>query len=162
MASHHLWSNFPVNRGESPWAVYLDPGRSAWLHPGLEKTGASWESLPTQPCAGATRDRRGCGGGCAAHVYRTEDEPLTVSKQRPFIEKVRSPELYLFNFFEKYSSAAIFFLFQSSDMEYSFVDSQTQWTRMWANSRRQWGAGRSGVLRSMGWQRVELKLGTKQ
>ena len=32
--------------------------------------------------------------------------------------------------------------------------SPTQWTWVWANSRRQWRAGKPGVLQSMGWQRL--------
>ena len=34
------------------------------------------------------------------------------------------------------------------------IASLTQWTWTWANSRRYWGAGRPGVLQSMGLQRV--------
>jgi len=64
----------------------------------LSSSSSSGEGLPPQPRAGAACNRRCCGGGCAVHVYKTEDEPLTVSKQRPFIEKIQSPQLYLLNF----------------------------------------------------------------
>ena len=115
MASHQLRPNFRKSCGASSRAVaLLNPGRSTWLHPGLEKTGASGEGLPAQPCAGAACDRRCRGGGCAEHEYKTEDEPLTVSKQRPFTEKIKSPQLYLLNFLKHCSSAATSFLFRSS------------------------------------------------
>ena len=32
--------------------------------------------------------------------------------------------------------------------------SLTQWTQVWANSRRRWRTGKPGLLQSMGWQRV--------
>ena len=38
----------------------------------------------------------------------------------------------------------------------------TQWTWVWANSGRQWKTGKPGMLRSMGWQRVEYNLVTEQ
>ena len=40
--------------------------------------------------------------------------------------------------------------------------SPTQWTWVWANSRRQWRAGKPGVLQSMGWQRLGHDLVTEQ
>ena len=35
-----------------------------------------------------------------------------------------------------------------------WVASPTQWTWVWANSRRWWRRGKPGMLQSMGWQRV--------
>ena len=40
--------------------------------------------------------------------------------------------------------------------------SLTQWTWVWANSRRQWGKGRPGMLQSMGLQRAGHDLATEQ
>ena len=40
--------------------------------------------------------------------------------------------------------------------------SLTQWTWIWASSRRLWKTGKPGVLQSMGSQRVRLDLGTEQ
>ena len=40
--------------------------------------------------------------------------------------------------------------------------SSTQWTRVWANSRRYWRTGKPGVLQSMGSQRVANNLATEQ
>ena len=40
--------------------------------------------------------------------------------------------------------------------------SLTQWTWVWANSRRWWRTGRPGVLQSMGSQRVGYDLATEQ
>ena len=40
--------------------------------------------------------------------------------------------------------------------------SPTQWTWVWANSRRQWRAGKPGVLQSMGLQRLGHDLVTEQ
>ena len=42
------------------------------------------------------------------------------------------------------------------------MTSRTQWTWVWANSRRWWRTGKSGVLQSMGLQRVGHDSGTKQ
>ena len=39
--------------------------------------------------------------------------------------------------------------------------SPTQWTWVWANSRRYWRTGKPGVLQSMGWQRVRHNNWTK-
>ena len=38
----------------------------------------------------------------------------------------------------------------------------TQWTRVWASSRRWWRTGKPGVLQSMRLQRVRRDLGTEQ
>ena len=43
-----------------------------------------------------------------------------------------------------------------------WMASLTQWTWVWANSRRWWRIGRSGMLQSMGLQRVGHDLATKQ
>ena len=43
-----------------------------------------------------------------------------------------------------------------------WMASLTQWTWVWANSRRQWRTGRSGVLQSIGPQRVRHNWVTKQ
>ena len=43
-----------------------------------------------------------------------------------------------------------------------WMASPIQWTWTWANSRRWWGTGRSGVLQSMGLQRVGHDLATEQ
>ena len=40
--------------------------------------------------------------------------------------------------------------------------SPTQWTWVWANSRRQWKAGKPGMLQSMGSQRVRHDWATEQ
>ena len=40
--------------------------------------------------------------------------------------------------------------------------SLTQWTRVYANSRRQWSIGKPGVLQCMGLQRVRHDLETEQ
>ena len=40
--------------------------------------------------------------------------------------------------------------------------SLTQWTRVYANSRRQWRTGKSGVLQCMGLQRIRHDLETEQ
>ena len=42
-----------------------------------------------------------------------------------------------------------------------WVASPTQWTWVWANSRRRWRAGEPGVLQSTGWQRVRRDLVTE-
>ena len=43
-----------------------------------------------------------------------------------------------------------------------FDASLTQWTRVWANSRRYWSTGKSGVLQSMGLQIGRHDLATEQ
>ena len=43
-----------------------------------------------------------------------------------------------------------------------WMASLTQWTWAWANSRRQWGTGKPGVLQSLGSQRVGHDLETEQ
>ena len=43
-----------------------------------------------------------------------------------------------------------------------WMASLTQWTWVWANSRRQWRAGKPGMLQSMGWQRLGHDLVTEQ
>ena len=43
-----------------------------------------------------------------------------------------------------------------------WMASPIQWTWTWATSRRWWGAGKPGVLQSMGSQRVGQDLATKQ
>ena len=43
-----------------------------------------------------------------------------------------------------------------------WMASPTQWTRAWTNSRRWWRTGKTGVLQSMGSQRVIYDLATKQ
>ena len=43
-----------------------------------------------------------------------------------------------------------------------WMASLTQWTWVWANSRKSWRTGKSGVLQSMWLQRVRYDLGTKQ
>ena len=43
-----------------------------------------------------------------------------------------------------------------------WMSSPTQWTWVWANSRRQWRAGKPGVLQSMGSQRVGHDWATEQ
>ena len=43
-----------------------------------------------------------------------------------------------------------------------WIASLTQWTWVWANSRRQWRTGKPGVLQSMGWQSVRHDLATEQ
>ena len=42
-----------------------------------------------------------------------------------------------------------------------WMASPIQWTRTWANSRRWWGTGRSGVLQSMRSRRVRHNLATE-
>jgi len=44
----------------------------------------------------------------------------------------------------------------------SWMASQTQWTWIWASSRRSWRTGKPGVLQSMGLQRVECDWVTEQ
>ena len=44
----------------------------------------------------------------------------------------------------------------------SWMASLTQWTWIWANSRREWKTGKPGVLQSMGWQRAGHNSATKQ
>ena len=44
----------------------------------------------------------------------------------------------------------------------SWMASRTQWTWVWTNSRRQWRTGKSGMLQSMGLQRVGHNLATEQ
>ena len=43
-----------------------------------------------------------------------------------------------------------------------WMESPTQWIRVWANSRRWWKTGKPGVLQSMGSQRVRQDLVTEQ
>ena len=43
-----------------------------------------------------------------------------------------------------------------------YTASQTRWTWVWANSRRQWRAEEPGILQPMGSQRVEHDLATEQ
>ena len=43
-----------------------------------------------------------------------------------------------------------------------WMASLTQWTWFWANSRREWRTGKSGVLQFMGWQRVGHDLVTER
>ena len=43
-----------------------------------------------------------------------------------------------------------------------WMASLTQWTRVWANSGRQWRTGMPGVLQSMGWQTAGHNLATEQ
>ena len=43
-----------------------------------------------------------------------------------------------------------------------WMASSTQWTRVWANSRRQWGTGKPGRLRSIGLQKVGPDWATEQ
>ena len=43
-----------------------------------------------------------------------------------------------------------------------WMASLTQWTWVWANSKRQWRPGKPGVLQFMGWQRVGHDLATEQ
>ena len=43
-----------------------------------------------------------------------------------------------------------------------WMASPTQWTWVWANSRRYWRAGKSGVLQSTGSQRIRHDLVTEQ
>ena len=43
-----------------------------------------------------------------------------------------------------------------------WMASLTQWTWVWANSRRQWRTGKPGVLQFMGLQRVRCDLATEQ
>ena len=43
-----------------------------------------------------------------------------------------------------------------------WMASSTQWTWVWANSRRWWRTGKPGVLQSMGSQRVGHNLATEQ
>ena len=43
-----------------------------------------------------------------------------------------------------------------------WMESWTQWTRVWANSGRWWRTGKPGVLRFMGLQRVRHDLATEQ
>ena len=43
-----------------------------------------------------------------------------------------------------------------------WMASPTQWTWVWANSRRQWRTGKPGVLQFMGWQRVRHNSVTEQ
>ena len=43
-----------------------------------------------------------------------------------------------------------------------WMASPTQWTWVWARSRRWWRAGKPGVLLSMGWQRVRHNWATEQ
>ena len=43
-----------------------------------------------------------------------------------------------------------------------WMASSTQWTRVWANSRRWWRTGKPGVLQSMGSQRVRQDWVTEQ
>ena len=42
------------------------------------------------------------------------------------------------------------------------IASLTQWTWVWANSGRQWGTGRSGVLHFMGSKRIRHDLASEQ
>ena len=42
-----------------------------------------------------------------------------------------------------------------------WMASPTQWTRVWASSGSWWWTGKSGVLQSMGWQRVGLNWATE-
>ena len=44
----------------------------------------------------------------------------------------------------------------------SWMASLTQWTWIWANSRREWKTGKPGVLQSMGWQRAGHNSATKK
>ena len=44
----------------------------------------------------------------------------------------------------------------------SWMASLTQWTWVWANSERQWRTGKSGMLQSMGLQRLRHDLATAQ
>ena len=43
-----------------------------------------------------------------------------------------------------------------------WLRSPTQWTSVWANSRRWWRTGKPGMLQSKGWQRVGHKWMTEQ
>ena len=43
-----------------------------------------------------------------------------------------------------------------------WMASPTQWTWVWTNSRREWRAGKAGMLQSMGYQRVGHDLMTEQ
>ena len=43
-----------------------------------------------------------------------------------------------------------------------WMASLTQWTRVWANSRRWWRTGKLGTLQSMGFQRVGYNSATEQ
>ena len=43
-----------------------------------------------------------------------------------------------------------------------WIASPTQWTWIWANSRRQWKTGKPGVLQSMGSQKVGHNLATEK
>ena len=43
----------------------------------------------------------------------------------------------------------------------SWIASPTQWTRVWANSRRRWRTGKPGVLQPMGSQRVRHNWATE-
>ena len=54
-----------------------------------------------------------------------------------------------------HSFLQIFFPNGSDRRWESWMASSTQWTRVWANSRRWWRTGKPGVLQSMGSQRVE-------
>ena len=47
-----------------------------------------------------------------------------------------------------------FFYIDCSNALKSYYDPLTQWTRIWANSRRQWRAGKPSVLQSTGSERV--------
>ena len=47
-------------------------------------------------------------------------------------------------------------------MELHIYASSTQWTWVWANSRRQWRTGKSSVVQSMGPQRTGYHLATEQ
>ena len=44
----------------------------------------------------------------------------------------------------------------------SWMASLTQWTWVWANSKRQWRTGKPGMLQSMGSQRVRPNWATEQ
>ena len=44
----------------------------------------------------------------------------------------------------------------------SWMASSTQWTQVWANSRRQWRTGKPGVLQPMGSQKVGRDWATEQ
>ena len=45
---------------------------------------------------------------------------------------------------------------------YGWMASLTQWTRVWANSGRQWKTAKSGLLQFMGSQRVRINWATEQ
>ena len=51
---------------------------------------------------------------------------------------------------------------KETTVDESLMASLTWWTWIWANSRRQWRTGKTGVLQSTGWQRVRRDWMTEQ